>query len=129
MLNLEAVIQPFTKVESIQYENGYIVWRRATGDNVELLHLRTFSPGKGTGRELVKAMLHKLLENPPYATVFGFTRSVNESAQSFYKALGFELSEVKGVYDDGTAVLFSQRFKTLLEINNVTTLPRPNSEI
>lgn len=119
MRNLEEVVNPFTKVNWIQIENGYIVWRRGTGNNVELLHIRTFSPGKGTGKELVIRMLKALLECPPYATIFGFTRTVNESSQSFYKALGFELSEVTGVYDDGSAIVFSQRFKTLLEIHNV----------
>lgn len=120
MLNHSEVVAPFTKVWMVQRPNGYIVWRRGTGDNVELLHLRTFSPGKGTGRELVKAMLKKLLDRPPYATVFGFTRTVNLASQEFYKALGFELTEVKGVYADGTAVLFSQTFKILLELNNVS---------
>lgn len=119
-INQDVYIKPYIGIHLIEHANGYIAWRRGTGDNVELLHLRTFSPGKGTGRELVTAMLRKLLERPPYATVFGFTRTVNKASQEFYKALGFELTEVKGVYADGTAVLFSQTFKTLLELNNVS---------
>lgn len=122
-IDRERYVTPYVAVHTIEHENGYIVWRRGTGDNIELLHLRTFSPGKGTGRELVKEMLTQLLSYPPYDTVFGFTRTINEASQAFYKALGFELSEVKGVYADGHAILFSQRFKTLLEIHDVSTAP------
>lgn len=112
-------IYPYQNVFSVELDNGYIVWRLGTGENAELLHLRTYAPGKGTGRKLVKAMLSRLVLTPPYATVFGFTRTMNDASQAFYKALGFDLSEVKGVYADGTAVVFSQQFKTLLEIHNV----------
>ena len=112
-------INPYSKINTIEQDNGYIIWRRATGDNVEILHLRVSSPGKGIGRELVNRMLKELLENPPYATLFGFTRISNEISQKFFTALGFELSEVKGVYADGSAILFSQTYKTLLEIHNV----------
>lgn len=115
-------LKPYIGVHLIECDNGYIVWRLGTGENVELLHLRTFSPGKGTGRALLNAMLNKLRENPPYCTVFGFTRTVNKISQEFYKALGFELTEVKGVYADGTAILFSQTFDRLLERNNDSTL-------
>ena len=112
-------VKPYLSIEMHQIENGFILWRPATGLNVELLHIVTFSPGKGTGKELILEMLKKLKDHPPYATVFGFTRSCNDRAKEFYSALGFELSVVKGVYDDGEAVLFSQRFDTLLETHNV----------
>ena len=117
-IDKQKVLKPYIGVHLIEHENGYIVWRRGTGDNAEMLHLKTFSPGKGTGRELIKAMLRKLKENPPYATVFGFTRSVNIPAQKFYRSLGFNLSPVEGVYADGSAVIFSQLFSTLLELND-----------
>ena len=112
-------IHPYRHVPHITLSNGFIVWRRGTGDNVELLHIKTYVPGQGTGRELVIAMLNCLKSNPPYCTVFGFTRTCNEGSQKFYQALGFELTTVKGVYQDGAAVLFSQEYKTLLEFNNV----------
>lgn len=121
-IDIQKVIKPFIGVHLLENTNGYIAWRRGTGDNVELLHLKTFSSGKGTGRELVKAMLNKLKENPPYATVFGFTRSVNMEAQRFYRSMGFNLSPVEGIYADGSAVLFSQTFKKLLELNNVNSI-------
>lgn len=115
----ESYIAPYLSIEKFQIDNGFVIWRPATGLNVELLHIRTFSPGKGTGLELLKGMLSKLKERPPYATVFGFTRSCNTRAREFYMGAGFELSLVKGVYDDGDAILFSQCFSTLLEIHNV----------
>lgn len=94
---------------------GYIVWRRGTGDNVEITHLRAYRPHNGAGRRLLRIMLHDLRENPPYATVFGFTRQSNTQACNFYAKMGFELTVVKGVYADGTAVVFSAPYRTLLE--------------
>ena len=118
-IDKQKVLKPYIGVHLIEHENGYVVWRTGTGNNTELLHIKTFISGKGTGSELVKAMLIKLKENPPYATVFGFTRTVNQASQDFYKALGFELSEVKGVYEDGTAIVFSQLFTKLLELHQL----------
>ena len=112
-------LDPYLKLHIIEHQNGYLVWRRASGYNVELLHIRTFLSGRGTGRLLFTTLLESLLRDPPYATVFGFTRTVNEASKSFYQTLGFDLSEVKGVYADGSAILFSQNYKTLLEIHNV----------
>lgn len=119
LTELSRYVEPFTNVFRHEEDNGFIVWRRATGDNVELLHIKTYQPGLGTGRVLVLAMLQSLLLTPPYDSVFGFTRVCNSGAQSFYRALGFELSTVKGVYADGSAILFSQKYSKLLEINNV----------
>lgn len=115
-------IEPFGVVSLLELPNGYIVWRRGTGENVELLHLKTFERGMGTGKTLVCSMLQILKDDPPYSSVFGFTRSVNMEAQKFYRSLGFILSPVEGVYADGTAVLFSQTFEKLLELNNDCTL-------
>ena len=112
-------VHNFTDVNRIECDNGYIVWRLGTGYNVELLHLKTIIQRQGTGKALVLAMLNKLKEDPPYATVFLFTRTNNTSSRVFYTTLGFEETVVKGVYDDGDAVLFSQRYITLLELHNL----------
>lgn len=117
--NSRKYLLPYTGLSHISLPNGFIVWRQGTGGNVELLHIKTYAPGQGTGRQLVVAMLEHLKTQPPYCTVFGFTRTCNEASQKFYTALGFELTPVKGVYQDGSAVLFSQEYKTLLEFNNV----------
>lgn len=100
-------------VERQDGNGGWIVWRTGTGGNAELLHLRVRRPGHGVATELVKLMLAKLKERPPYATVFGFTRVGNESAHGFYRWAGFSLTEVGGVYDDGRAVVFSARYDDL----------------
>lgn len=94
---------------------GYIAWRRGTGDNVEITWLRSDQKRAGTGRRLLQAMLRRLRdENPPYCSVYGFTRSSNVDAIAFYRAMGFTLSPVKGVYADGEALVFSARFRDLV---------------
>jgi len=119
LIDEEVYVYPYEYVTTIEMDNGYIVYRMGTGRNIELLHIKTHEPGKGTGRELILDMLRCLKDEPPYCTVFGFTRTCNEASQKFYKALGFELTPVKGVYADGHAILFSQKYTTLLEVNNV----------
>jgi hypothetical protein len=118
-LDMERDVVPFSKVEFNTMDNGYIVWRRATGNNVELLHIRTYVPGKGTGRLLIQSMLRELQKNPPYATVFGMTRVSNHRAKSFYTGMGFTLSKVNGIYADGEAIVFSQSYSKLMEIHGV----------
>ena len=96
---------------------GVIAWRPGTGLNVELLYVKADSEGKGNGRALLRVMLKELAAHPPYWTVFGFTRTINKDAQAWYKAMGFDLSPVKGVYKDGNAVLFSQSYEVLRRIH------------
>lgn len=96
-----------------QEQEGIIAWRWATGDNVELTHLKVQTPRKGCGRRLLRAMLVKLKEEPPYHTVFGFTRVGNIRAHAFYRAMGFSLSLVTGVYADGAAMIFSAPYLDL----------------
>lgn len=107
-------IAPYGIPYSASLPNGYIVWRKGTGDNYELLHIRTYVKGKGTGRELLRLMLLSLRKNPPYATVFGFTRVSNES-KGWYEAMGFDMTVVKGVYAEGSAIVFSQTYDKLME--------------
>jgi len=107
-------VEPYEGCDFINDVRGYIVWRRGTGDNTELLHIKTTEHGKGYGRQLVYGMLDKLRERPPYHSVYGFTRVSNTEAQAFYGALGFSLQEIQGVYADGRAVLFWAAYKDLL---------------
>ena len=111
---LRNCINPFKEIEHEYVENrGYIVWRRGTGDNVELLHIRTFKKGEGHGRKLFYKMLDRLSKRPPYHSVFGFTHVGNSEARLFYGALGFWLRPVVGIYQEGSAILFCQSYKTL----------------
>lgn len=104
---------PFRTVYEIVNEDGHITWRVGTGHNVELLHIKAVESGEGHGRALLKAMLLELKKAPPYHSVFGFTRTVNYTARAFYLRCGFELSDVRGVYADGSAVVFSAPFDAL----------------
>ena len=107
-------VLPFKNVSHIYQANrGFICWRMGTGDNVELLHIKTFEKGKGYGRELFYQMLDIMTK--PYHSVFGFTRVGNKEAKAFYGVLGFELQKVKGIYRDGTAILFWQSHDKLKE--------------
>ena len=102
------------ELDYVKTEDGFIGWRWGTGDNVELVDLQVNgAPRTGGGRRLLTEMLRALKASPPYATVFGFTRSPNLDAQRFYAAMGFALSTVVGVYADGSAVVFSARYSDL----------------
>ena len=106
-------------VRHVENQDGYISWRWGTGDNVELTHLRSAEPGNGQGRKLLRSMLAALKNDPPYCTVFGFTRTCNKVAQAFYQDMGFVLSPVEGVYADGDAVLFSANYVDLCRLHGV----------
>lgn len=109
-------LTPFGKTPHIFIANkGYIVWRLGTGNNTELLHIRTFEKGRGYGRKLFYEMLDWLKKEPPYYSVFGFTRVGNTEARKFYGTLGFKLQLVEGLYRDGMAIMFWQSYEKLLE--------------
>lgn len=114
-LALPPGVERYQHLYVIRSASGYIVWRRGTGDNVELLYIK--GTEKGEGYRLFLSMLHALKRDPPYegkGTVFGFTRESNLNAMAFYDRQGFSLSRVRGVYAEGTAVCFSARWVDLL---------------
>lgn len=113
------LILPYCQIDYINDDDGHIVWRYGTGGNIELLHLKSVEPGQGSGKKLFVKMLQRLIQKPPYSTVFGFTRTCNVIAQSFYVSMGFTTTYVTGVYGDGEAILFSAPFKVLKEKHNV----------
>ena len=99
---------------------GYIVWRFGTGENVELLHIRAFTTGKGDGPRLIKMMLEKLKENPPYFSVFGFLLDENIPMKKVYNKMGFNLVEgLVGPYKHGKSCLMWQDYKVLCEKNGI----------
>jgi ribosomal protein S18 acetylase RimI-like enzyme len=112
-------VEVYRRVGYVQDAAGYVVWRAGTGGNCELLHLKVREPGNGHGTRLLREMLARLRADPPYAAVFGFVRKSNTSARLFYQGRGFVLSEVEGVYADGAAVVFSQRYDRLCEIHGI----------
>lgn len=112
-------VRAYTRFDYYADNDGYIVWRRATGDNVELLHLRVRDIVQRTGKGsfLVKKMLEELLASPPYHSVFGFCLPHKREARAFYVKMGFTLTLVPHVYRVGSATLFSQTFAKLKEIH------------
>ena len=116
---IDQYVTPFENTCHYSIEGkGYIIWRLGTGDNIELLHIRTYKKRQGIGRQLFYGMLELLEYCPPYYSIFGFTRSTNDEAQRFYGALGFNLQPINGIYLDGTATLFWQSYKQLVHNKN-----------
>jgi GNAT superfamily N-acetyltransferase len=115
LVDVDALIAPFAKVVKHQRDEGYIAWRLGSGNNAELLFIHAYDRRKGVGRSLLITMLNCLCPCVSDTVVYGFVRAENEDAIAFYRAMGFELTEVKGVYGDGTAVVFSQSFEVLSE--------------
>ena len=115
-------IDPFRRIEYVRDDRGHIVWRVGTGGNVELLHIRTHVKRQGHGRQLFYAMLDRLQSDPPYHSVFGFTRSADDEAALFYGALGFNLRRLDGgpfgcgIYRDGLTTVFWQSYDALSEL-------------
>ncbi len=94
---------------------GYIVWRLGTGENVELLHVRSFIPRQGIGTRLVRAMLRELMKNKPYYSIFGFTLANNVIARQWYHSMGFNTQECGGPYKGDKSAIFWRSFEVLCE--------------
>lgn len=118
--NFDLHVRKYTEMSYIEDKNGYVVWRMGTGGNTELLHLYAYPSLRGHGKALLKGMLKELLRDPPYATVYGFCLGKNESACKFYKAVGFTITFVDGVYAEGGAYVFSGDYKRLKEFHGVS---------
>lgn len=108
-------IRPYLGIDYIFVpEEGYVAWRRGTGDNVEVLHIRAFKTGKGTGVLLAQAMIHELKKRPPYYSIFGFGLASNLPPQKVWKKVGFDIEITKAPYKGGPAFLISQSFEVLV---------------
>lgn len=113
-------LKPYSKPRYLFYpDRGFIVWRLGTGENVELLHIKTQETRKGQGRGLLYEMLEELKSSPPYHSIFGFTRVSNQRAIDFYLAMGFNVQQIEGLYQDGQAVMFWQQYGVLLEAKRI----------
>lgn len=111
LTRLPRELHKFANVNIIHNEDGYIIWRPGTGDNVEITHIRSFIHGGGT--RLLKVMLAELKNDPPYCSVFGFTRTNNKKAHFFYMSCGFTITRIRGVYEEGNACIFSANYQDL----------------
>lgn len=122
LFQFDELILPYRQVEYRTLRDrrgqGYLVWRRGTGGNVEILHFKAVPGGQGLGTELLRQMLTDLEKTPPYETIFGFCRVGNFSARKFYEKMGFMMTRVEGVYRDGAAYVFSQNYYRLKELHH-----------
>lgn len=114
---LEKYIKKFQNIDFIYLpEKGFIVWRPGTGENVELLHIRTFIYKKGYAKDLIREMVGKLKENPPYYSIFGFALSSRENLRQIYQQLGFNISpDLPGPYKSSSSFLFYQSYNNLIK--------------
>jgi ribosomal protein S18 acetylase RimI-like enzyme len=114
---LKKYILPFLKINYVFWPTkGFIVWRKGTGENIELLHIRTFDSNKGYAKQLVKEMIKRIQKNPPYYSIFGFGLTTPEKPhlKEIYKKLGFNVSgDIPGPYKGGSSFLFYQSYEEL----------------
>lgn len=114
--SLEEHVTHYKNILYYETDNGYIVWRDSSGHNVEILALATYIQRKGTGRELLQAVLNRLSQRTDKSfRVFGYVRSNDARALAFYSAMGFELVSVGDFYADGPCTIFWQRFEVLMK--------------
>lgn len=100
-----------------EQDYGFIVWRIGTGNNIELLHIKTFKKRQGIGKALIIKMLEELKTNKPYHSIFGFTRIDNLEAEKFYLALGFNIQNINGIYKDGKCKIFWSSYEDLVKLH------------
>ena len=98
---------------------GYIVWRVATGDNLEMVFIETKEKGKGMGLQLYRWMAETVLGNPrcpkPYHSVYGFQLGSNVAARRFYEKMGWTYVDFgRSVYRDDTTAMVWITWKDLL---------------
>lgn len=108
-------IEKFKGVDFIYWpEKGFIVWRQGTGENIELLHIRTFVQKNGFAKELIAEMIKKIQKNPPYYSIFGFGLSSRKDLKIIYQRLGFNVTpDMSGPYKSSLSFLFYQSYENL----------------
>jgi ribosomal protein S18 acetylase RimI-like enzyme len=110
-------VAPVGRAGYIDSDDGFIVWCEGSGGEAEIRWLKVKEPGKGAGTRLLRGMLERLRRDPPQSSVYGFTWKGNYSARKFYESRGFIVTEVPGMYRDGSAFCFAQRYDVLCRKN------------
>jgi RimJ/RimL family protein N-acetyltransferase len=94
---------------------GELVWRLATGQNVEITEMGIFNESnrrQGWGSEILKAGLESIREffaGKPYRLrrIYLFCDSINRPARAFYERHGFKMETIlHGFYHYCDAVLY-----------------------
>lgn len=82
---------------------GYVVYRIATGDNLEILFIES---AVKDGAVVALRRMIDILKVKPYHSVFAFRLSGNERAAEFYRRLGFRMLRLgQSIYKDDETVL------------------------
>lgn len=100
----------FEGATGLYCDEGYIAWRRGTGDNLEMLLTEASEKGQGFGTELFRKMIYKIEETKedyyPYYTVYDWILGERVPAQKFFEKLGFKLFHLgHSVYRDDDTIL------------------------
>lgn len=86
---------------------GFIVWTMGTGDNYEVLLLRVKHQGRGDAKKLYREAVKLMMFNPPYHSVYAFTRTENAGANAFYTKFGWNRIDLdQCIYKDAGVVLY-----------------------
>jgi ribosomal protein S18 acetylase RimI-like enzyme len=95
----------------IRHEHGYIEWRYAPGNTVEIVNIEVDGDhrGQGVGRLLLQRLFKVLTHD---TKIYAITRADNEIAQRFYEATKFRvagvLSRFYGVDRGVDAILYNR---------------------
>lgn len=110
-------ILPYTGVATLyQKGKGYVCWRRGTGLNIEILHLRVFKKRRGYATQLIRDMTECLArEMRPYHSVFVFCLANNAPAIAAYESFGFKMTKIDGLYKHDHAMIGWVKFEDLCE--------------
>lgn len=114
---LAKYVTSYTHLEYVYWpEKGFIVWRLSTGENVELLHIKTFVRSSGYASELVREMVKRLIKKPPFFSIFGFALASRVYLKEVYTHLGFHVTDnIKAPYKDDSSFIFWRSYEELKE--------------
>jgi len=104
--------------EYIYWEGrGYMAWHLSTGENIEILFVEIHPSlrGQGLTSQLFAEFCQRAKLNPPYNSVFAFTRADNEIAHRMYLRFGFYLKRIPNLYKHLDAYLAVVNFQKLCE--------------
>lgn len=96
---------------TIKLPHGYMEWRHAPGNTVEIVNLEVENGYKrqGIGRELMRILMEQSYL-PADFLVYVLTSMSNRPAQRFYQAMGFEaIGTLLNLYPDSNAIAYGRK--------------------
>ena len=101
-------MRDYREYDFIWCSKGYISWRRATGDNLEVTFTEASQQRKGYGKELFRMMIQKIEKDgtQPFHSVVDWILGERVGVQKFFESMGFTLTHLgDSVYRDDDTVL------------------------